>query len=243
MTTERREALILIAGGVLGSVLVFPYILATTTLPAGISRETFIGAQLAQNVILVSVAVIVGLWCARRVGLGAPILEGWLRGEPVGARLRSVLPLAVGLGAASAVLILALEATVFRGVIPVDSGLAAPPAWTGFLASFYGGITEEILLRLLLMSLLAWVLIRAMPRDAALWTAILVSTVLFGLGHLPATAQLVPLTAVVVTRAVVLNGVAGVAFGWLYWKRGLESAMIAHFAADLVLHVAVPAFA
>ena len=26
-------------------------------------------------------------------------------------------------------------------------------------------------------------------------------------------------------------------FGWLYWKHGLESAMISHFSADIVLHV------
>jgi membrane protease YdiL (CAAX protease family) len=34
-----------------------------------------------------------------------------------------------------------------------------------------------------------------------------------------------------------LNGLAGLAFGYLYWTRGLESAMLAHFTADLVLHV------
>jgi len=61
--------------------------------------------------------------------------------------------------------------------------------------------------------------------------------VLFGLGHLPATANILPLTPLVITRAVVLNGVGGVIFGWLYWKRGLESAMVAHFSADLILHV------
>ena len=63
------------------------------------------------------------------------------------------------------------------------------------------------------------------------------AAVLFGLGHLPATAALLPLTPAVVARAVVLNGIAGVVFGWLYWRRGLEAAMVAHFCADLVLHV------
>jgi membrane protease YdiL (CAAX protease family) len=45
-----------------------------------------------------------------------------------------------------------------------------------------------------------------------------------------------PITPMVVTAAVVLNGIAGVAFGYLYWKRGLEAAIIAHFFADIVLH-------
>jgi membrane protease YdiL (CAAX protease family) len=41
----------------------------------------------------------------------------------------------------------------------------------------------------------------------------------------------------VVLRAIVLNGLAGVAFGYLYFTRGLESAIVSHFSADIVLHV------
>ena len=43
-----------------------------------------------------------------------------------------------------------------------------------------------------------------------------------------------------IARAVPLVGVGGVVFGWLYLKRGLLAAMLAHFSADMVLHVAVP---
>jgi membrane protease YdiL (CAAX protease family) len=75
------------------------------------------------------------------------------------------------------------------------------------------------------------------PTLAVLWIANIVAAVLFGLGHLPATAALVPLTPLVVARALVLNGVIGIGFGYLYFKRGLESAMISHFSADIVLHV------
>ena len=51
---------------------------------------------------------------------------------------------------------------------------------------------------------------------------------LFGLGHLPALAQSVTLTPALVARTVLLNAVAGVLFGWLYWRRSLEAAMVAH---------------
>jgi hypothetical protein len=40
-----------------------------------------------------------------------------------------------------------------------------------------------------------------------------------------------------VIRTLVLNGFAGLVFGWLYWRRGLLAAMIAHTSADVVLHV------
>ena len=66
------------------------------------------------------------------------------------------------------------------------------------------------------------------------------AAILFGLGHLPTTATLVSLTAMVILRATVLNGIGGVVFGYLYWKRGLEAAMLAHFSADIVLHVLTP---
>lgn len=51
-----------------------------------------------------------------------------------------------------------------------------------------------------------------------------------------------PLTGLVVTRAIVLNGLAAVIFGHLYWTRGLEAAILAHFSADIVLHVVAPPF-
>jgi membrane protease YdiL (CAAX protease family) len=75
---------------------------------------------------------------------------------------------------------------------------------------------------------------------ATFWTANIVSAVLFGLGHLHVTAQLVGLTPVVVMRAIVLNGILGVVAGYLFWRRGIEMAMLCHFSADVILHVVAP---
>jgi hypothetical protein len=70
------------------------------------------------------------------------------------------------------------------------------------------------------------------------------SAILFGLGHLPATKAIVPLTPMIVVRAVVLKmALPGIAFGWLYWQYGLETAMVAHFSADILLHLISPMFA
>jgi hypothetical protein len=40
-----------------------------------------------------------------------------------------------------------------------------------------------------------------------------------------------------VVRALVLNGIAGIIFGYLYWKHGLEAAMIGHMSAHLVMQI------
>ena len=39
------------------------------------------------------------------------------------------------------------------------------------------------------------------------------------------------------------NGVPGVIFGWLFRRFGLITAIVAHFSADVVLHVIGPMIA
>ncbi|MCS7131686.1 MAG: CPBP family intramembrane metalloprotease, partial [Hadesarchaea archaeon] len=122
----------------------------------------------------------------------------------------------------------------------------APPVWQSFLASFYGGVSEEVVMRLFLMTLFVWISYKikrtkeGKPTDVGVWSAIVLTSILFGAGHLPLAATLTELTPSVVARVIVLNGIGGVTFGWLYWRKGLESAMISHFSADVVLHVGLP---
>jgi hypothetical protein len=56
------------------------------------------------------------------------------------------------------------------------------------------------------------------------------------MNRLPATAALAQLTPLLIWRAILLNGIVGVAAGYLYFRYGLEAAMLAHFTADIVLH-------
>ena len=248
-----REFWILWAAGVCGVIAVLPYTLTLqaplieqmSTLPMPLA--VVIAAQVAQNAVLVAIAVGLGLLLATRIGLGAPLLEARLAGEAVSQRLRAMLVPSVLAGAAAGIAIVVLDLLVFAPGMPAAAPAGEhPPAWQGLLASFYGGITEELLMRLFLMSLLAWLLglvwreAPGWPAAGAFWTANLGAAILFGLGHLPATAALVPLTSFVVLRAIVLNGIGGVVFGHLYWRRGLGAAMLAHFGADIVLHVLTP---
>jgi membrane protease YdiL (CAAX protease family) len=198
------------------------------------------------------ILIFAGMFFASRTGLGTPILDAAMRGERVAGRVRAILPLSIILGVIVTLVILALEFFYFQPAMLKELGETAnalnlqtsqPAAWKGLLASFYGGIAEEVLLRLFVMSLFVWLgrfvskTSDGRPTSAVVWIANILAAVLFGLGHLPATALLIPLTPLVVVRAVVLNGLLGIVFGWLYWKRGLESAIVSHFSADIVLHV------
>jgi len=237
-----REFWAFLAAGLVTLLLVLPYQLALLPTPPPIPLALLVVAAVAQSAIFLAIAVGLGLAAARPVGLSAPLVEAWLYGGDVRTALRALqLPLAVVIGVASSAAVVVLEFALFRPLIPelAHLGVATPERWQGLLASFYGGIAEELLTRLFLVSVFAWLLTRVLRGSLAFWLAIVLSAALFGLGHLPATAALVPLSPAVIARAVILNGIPGVAFGWLYWQRGLEAAMVAHFSADLVLHVLI----
>lgn len=111
---------------------------------------------------------------------------------------------------------------------------------TYFISSIlYGGIIEELLLRLFVMSLIVFILkklLKLSNDSIPSWmyvAAVVVSSLLFAAGHLPAASQMFGLSVPMVIRILVLNAVGGLGFGYLYWKHGLSYSMLAH----LMTHV------
>jgi membrane protease YdiL (CAAX protease family) len=244
-----RLFFILWLASVVANAAVIPYALALgilntarLPLPLGVA----IALQLVQSGLFFAVVIFIGFLLAQRIGFGVPFLTGWLEARaPVG--LRRMLLLSTGLGALAGLLIFVMDRHLFALAIePITAVQAAPPLWTRLLVSLYGGIAEELGMRLGLMTLIVWMtwLVKATPEkkptNVGVWIAILIVSVIFGLGHLPMTAQLMEITPLVVTRAIILNGIGGIIFGWLYWRRGLEAAMVSHFSTDIVLHVLLP---
>lgn len=245
------EFAILFVAALVGVACIIPYSLALSAEALAKARErmrqpfwVLLLLQGAQNAVLFALVTGLGLLLAHQIGLGAPLLEGLLAGRDVAAPALAMLAPALLLGAGSAALMVVLEITVFWPRLPAKmrDEFPIPPLWKRLLASFYGGIDEEILLRLFTLSLLAWLMgfvwhtLDGHPAVGALWVATVLAALIFGLGHLPATAALVKLTPLLVVRALILNGLVGVATGYLYWSYGLESAILAHFTADLVFH-------
>ncbi len=208
----------------------------------------FLAIQLIQAMVLFTIAILVGLYLAGRVGLDLPIFRGWLEGREVKSYLKSILGISVGLGVLAGIIIIGIDFlfSISGLTISLIQPQINPPAWQGFLASFYGGINEEVLLRLFLMTLIAWIFFKirktkeGKPTDIGMWLAIILAAVIFGAGHLPAVSAITTITPLQIIRVILLNSVGGIIFGWLYWKKGLESAMISHFSADIVLHVILP---
>jgi len=238
---------ILLGAGVFGFFAVLPFLL---TVQGDVLRElpipipTLILLSLLQTTILLSVAIFFGLLLSNKVGLGSPLLLRLVTGRPQEKKLKPLALLSAKFGVLAGILIIGFDYIFNQFMEPI--AFADVPLWQGFLGSFYGGIVEEILLRLFLVTLIVWILWKFSkpktdePTSTSVWIAIFAAAIIFGLGHLPATAALTTITPIVVARAVILNGIGGVIFGWLYWKKGLESAIIAHFTADVVLLVVFP---
>ena len=155
-----------------------------------------------QTALLMALAVGVGLLAAQAVGMGAPRIQAALAGRLEYGLMGTLLPLSVGLGVISGALIVLLDRYVFGPHLPEKLRTAdiTTSAWKRFLASFYGGFGEEILMRLFLVSGLVWILSRfwqdanGLPAYGAYWTAIFLISLVFGLGHLPTTKAITPLT-------------------------------------------------
>lgn len=198
-----------------------------------------------QTAALLAVAVFVGLKTSERIHLSPLVLFG--SSAPLKENIQRIITLAVPIGIVVAVVIKFAD-FFFATYIPQLVATAEQiPFWKVLLVAPYGGVVEELLLRLFCVSLFAWLLGKlarttdVVKNSAIMWTAITAAAVLFGLGHLPVTATIIQITPIVVARAILLNGIGGMAFGWLYWKKGLEYAIAAHFTTDIVLLVILPA--
>ena len=235
VVSRRRLGLLLWAAGMPGVAAVAAAMLPPLAARMGVSVEVLVAASVVQSTLLLALAVWAGVTLAPALGLRAPVFEAAVaRGNVILALWPLLLPGLVG-GVCAGILLFALGSHAPEALA---TGAGGPPMSARVL---YGGITEELLLRWGVMTVLVWLAWRlprrrrGLPRAGHVWLAIVVSAVLFGVGHLPAAAAaLGQLSAGVAAFVVGGNAVLGVLFGHLYWRHGLEAAMVAHAMAHVV---------
>jgi hypothetical protein len=244
------EFAILLAAALLGGLAIIPYSVRLLTSsqhkPRKFRLPTLLLLSFFQTTVLSALAIGFGLSAAHAIGLGAPFIEAALASAGSKQAVVQMLLPAIGLGVLAGAVLLLLDLFFLRYWPPKLVHFAETTTlWENFLASFYGGLNEEIFMRLFGFSALAWLLSRiwhtpaGLPTDAVLWTANVIIAVLFGLGHLPAAKNLLgPIPPLMFIRALLLNAPIGLICGWLFWTYGIEAAVLAHFSADIVYHVA-----
>ena len=107
-------------------------------------------------------------------------------------------------------------------------------------AILYGGVIEEVMLRLFFMTVIAFVLWKLFarqeekPTTAILVIANIIAALLFAAGHLPATVLMIGTSPMILFRCFLLNGGFGLLFGYLYRKYGLRYSMLAHAGCHII---------
>ncbi len=252
MSFKTRLFIILLTAGLAGvfSIVLFdlPALVALLPVQAGAEVPQITPAikllSLIQPGILLALAVLAGVALAPKVGLSSPAAEAAASGGPVWSALRpQIMPGIIGgLLGGGAIVAATLSAKPFLSAETV-ARIAAfgrlVPVPTRLL---YGGITEELLLRWGLMTLLVWAAWRLLqrseggPKPAYVVGAILISSLVFGVGHLPVAYLILPEATFALTLFVIVaNSVFGLIAGYLFWKKGLESAMLAHMLTHVLL--------
>lgn len=205
------------------------------------------------NAIMYLVSVGFGLLLYRRAGFRMPWLDAWNEGKQADLPLRSILGPALFWATLTALIAIAVDLFFYHvlGVLepaPEIHARISIPAWTGIPISFAAGLGEELTYRLFLMSLFTWLamlLLRSRPGDLRWPMAVIVgmvlSSLIFSWVHLGSIEMYSadPAGLAVLRTFLIIMG-PGLAFGYLYWKRGLEAAILAHFLIDILVHVVRP---
>lgn len=221
--------------------------LLTTTLPLDslpkevlekIPPTTLQWIILINPVIMLLIAVVIGTFLHEKVNLSVPTVSRLLGIATADLSFKEQLTSGAIWGTLAGVLT-SLLGIISQSYLPSAFVQLGEKLQVTPLARFgYGGITEELLIRYGFMTLFVWLvsLITKQLTNSTYWIGIIVSSLLFALGHFPIVYQAVPNPSLFLLMYVLLgNIIAGLFLGWLYWKKGLEAAMIGHIFAHIMM--------
>ncbi|WP_096186721.1 CPBP family intramembrane glutamic endopeptidase [Evansella halocellulosilytica] len=247
-----RSFLIFLLLGLIGALTLIPMLIETVEIQIdhlgidpGIPIELLGVLSIMNPLILIILATVIGHLLARKVGLTSFIYEKDVFKKPFWASFKPTMKHGI-IGGIAAGLIIIVADLLFIPWLPEDLvQTTGSPDFLQLLSGvLYGGIVEEIMIRWGFMTLIVWVIWRlfqrkkAKPAPFVFWVSIILSSLVFAIGHYPATAATTTVTTAVFIRMLILNGAAGMIFGWLYWKKGLETAMLAHIFAHITMGIA-----
>jgi hypothetical protein len=156
----------------------------------------------------------------------------------------------MGVGLIVGLLLLAMIRLVIEPDVPAAgariAAAAALPLWRRVLIIYVAAVGEELVFRLVLLSLLTGLFARLVLRADELPTPGIVraanglSALAFAAVHIPAWSAVGRLNLPLALMVVILNGLGGVVFGYVFVRRGIGAAMWAHAGADCAIQLIGP---
>jgi hypothetical protein len=193
-----------------------------------------------QSLVFVGIAVAVGTALVGRVGLSAPVFQAAAARESIWTEVSVQWLPALAVGLLGALVFIGAYYGFFRPrldreTVSATEGLRAGLGIWGRV--FFGGIVEEVLIRWGLMTLFLWLLSLLLNSITPViyWIAIILSGLLFALGHIPGSlAAGAKKTPMFYAATLILNVWVSLVCGWLFWQYGLFAAMLAHALLHLI---------
>ena len=186
------------------------------------------------------IAVVVGTVLYDKVNLKVPVISSLLKIEQEDSKtiFMQQLKYGISLGLLAGVAIMVIAGIYNLFIAEELQSIDNQMELTLAARFLYGGITEELLLRFGVMTLVVWIVFKLTKRlnNTTYWIGIVLSTVLFAVGHFPVVFAAVSQPSLLLLSYILIgNSVGGLVFGWLYWKKGLEAAIIAHAFAHVAM--------
>ena len=223
--------------------IALPQLLMGKTIPLPLEQIQLV--SFSQSTVFLAVACTVGIGLHEKVQLDSPIIRGVLTHHLDAVSFKPILIWSISGGVFGSIILIGyhylfLQLTQFLALTETSSSLPI------VVRIFYGGITEEILLRWGVMTFLVWCLVKLFVKNFTsipnlyYWIAILLSSFIFATLHLPILFSTITTpSSILIFMVIIGNSLFGLIAGYLYWKHGLESAMIAHILAHFIAFLVV----
>jgi hypothetical protein len=282
-----REFWVLWSAGAITGAIFAALVRIPTTLVASIlllkghsQKPLLVGTEAIEITVELAIAVSCGLLAAHRIGLGAPIVEKWLRGEPIKPQVRPMLVPSLVVAVLLAVISMLPNLSVFHpnrqlahqeaeriSKSPDGAKLAQklgtfvddrPLTLTSLTVSYLNAaIRGELISRLFLLSIIALVFAKITGSPSGTASNRVLFSAMLGVAAIGAIASVAWQSAttkviyssvgmieivhdsfwLVIARALMRTVPGAVGFGWLYARRGIESAILSAFVASIVAHL------
>jgi len=217
--------------------MVFLRIPTLPNLPVNAGIDIFPVIIVSIRILIFGVAIYTGLYLGKEIGFGAPLLEQWQDGRDGPLSAISVIRISVFFGILVAIGKTILDRFIFGSFVPpIMEQWKEVPLLLRAVIPFEQGIGVEIIARLFWMTILVWIFYKIQkpennqPTSVGVWIPIIIIAILSTSGTLFWNSD-----TLVKIQAVVLTAIGGIVYGWLYWKKGIESAIIAHFSSGVLL--------
>lgn len=201
-----------------------------------LSPTWFTILTLVQPFVLTLLALVGGHFLAYKLDLNSVIYQAFESDQKPRENFIKALKPGVCSGALYGIVIVIFD-VLLRPWLPelFSQSVQMPDFITVIGNVFYGGVVEEIMLRFGLMTVILYLITFAGQKNSQgkVIFVIIFQSLLFALGHLPATQALFEMTPVIWMRMLLFNGIGGLIFGWLYYRYHLEAAIISHMSTHI----------